>query len=212
MPKSRSSILFRLDHSLEPVSGEFRHSTLAPSEPAGHSFLDALRGLFMNPQRILLFWNWKSAWLSILLRAPIFLVAAISRGFAATISAVLTECFFCALTAGFYGALVQNMRDAEPEWLTVLFLAVGVPAVFQVFEFLLHWFRGTPHLKAAIIVSMIISGISSFFNWYAMKRGALLVGGEGKSFGSDLRRLPGLLFSFFAYLPRHLAKHERREP
>jgi len=211
MHKSRSFILFRLGHSFESVSGEFhRQSAVSPSEPAGRSFLAVLCGLFIKPQRILLFWNWKSAWLSILLRAPIFFAAAISRGFAATISALLTECFFCALSAGFYGALVQTMRDAEPEWLTVLFLAVGVPAVFQVFEFLLHWFRDTPHLKAAILVSMVISGISSFFNWYAMKRGALLVGSEGKSFGSDLRRLPGLLFSFFTYLPRRLPKRKKK--
>lgn len=176
---------------------------------AGHSFFEVLSGLFWKPQRILFFWNWKSAWLSILLRAPIFLAAAASRGFAATISAVLTECFFCALSAGFYGALVQNMREAEPEWLTVLFLAVGVPAVFQVFEFLLHWFRGTPHLKAAVIVSMIVSGISALFNWYAMRRGTLLVGSEGRSFGSDLRRLPGLFFSFIAILPRRFARRKK---
>jgi hypothetical protein len=195
-----------LDHSLEPARRDLRHAELAP---AGHSLFEVLSGLFWKPQRILFFWNWKSAWLSILLRAPIFLVAAAGRGVPAAFSAVLTECFFCALSAGFYGALVQNLRDAEPEWLTVLFLALVVPAVFQVFEFLLHWFRGTPHLKAAVIVSMIVSGISSLFNWFAMRRGALLMGSEGRSFGSDLRRMPGLIVAFIAIVPRWIARRKR---
>ena len=196
-----------MNHSLESVRGDLRQADVAP---AGHSFFEILSGLFWKPQRILFFWNWKSAWLSILLRAPIFLAAAAGRGVAAAISAVLTECFFCALSAGFYGALVQNLRDAEPEWLTVLFLALGVPAVFQVFEFLLHWFRGTPHLKAAVIASMIVSGISSLFNFYAMRRGALLVGSEGRSFGADLRRLPGLIVAFIAVLPRWIARRKKQ--
>lgn len=195
-----------MDHSLEPARGDLRHVELAA---AGRSFFEVISELFWKPQRILLYWNWKSAWLSILLRAPIFLAAAAGRGAAAAVSAVLTECFFCALSAGFYGALVQNLRDAEPEWLTVLFLALVVPAVFQVFEFLVHWFRGTPHLKAAAIVSLIVSGISSLFNWYAMRRGALLVGSEGRSFGSDLRRLPGLIVSFIAMLPRWIAAMQK---
>jgi hypothetical protein len=183
-----------------------RHVELAA---AGRSFFEVTSELFWKPQRILLYWNWKSAWLSILLRGPIFLIAAAGRGVAAAFSAVLTECFFCALSAGFYGALVQNLRDAEPEWLTLLFLAVGVPAVFQVFEFLLHWFRGTPHLKAASIVSLIVSGISFLFNWYAMRRGALLVGSEGRSFGSDLKRLPGLIVLFVAAGPRWILGRKR---
>ncbi len=186
---------------------DLRGSGMAPSK---RSFFGMLSALFWNPQRILFFWNWKSAWLSILLRAPIFLAVSIRHGFAATISAVLTESVFCAVSAGFYGALVQNLRDAEPEWLTVFFLAVVVPAFFQVFEYLLHLFRGTPHLRAAVIASLVVSGFSSFFNWYAMRRGALLVHGEGGSFGSDLRRLPGLFFAFIALLPRRLLRREKK--
>jgi hypothetical protein len=195
-----------LEHAYEQANTDLRHAAMAP---ARRSFFDALAGLFGNPQRILFLWNWKSAWLSILLRGPIFFAVTVRHGFAATISAVLTEALFCALSAGFYGALVQSLRDAEPEWLTVFFLAVVVPAVFQVFEFLLHWLRGTPHLQVAVMVSLAVSGISSLFNWYAMRRGALLVGEEGGSFGSDLRRLPGLMFAFVAVLPRRFLRHEK---
>jgi hypothetical protein len=79
-------------------------------------------------------------------------------------------------------------------------------------ECLLHWFRGTPHLRVAVIASLVVSGISSLFNWYAMRRGALLVGGEGGSFGSDLRRLPGLLVGFVVALPQRFLRRAKGVP
>jgi hypothetical protein len=147
--------------------------------------------------------------LSVALRAPIFLAAAAQRGLRAALSAAGTELVVCMITAGFYGAITQSLRDAQPEWLTVLFLSVVVPAVFQVIEFVLHRLHGTPHLRIAEIVSIVISGTSSLFNWYAMRRGALLVGGEGATFASDLRRLPNLLATFATALPHWLREHRR---
>ena len=157
-------------------------------------------------------WNWKAAWLSIILRGPIFLAATIRHGWRVTLTAVLTECFFCAVTAGFYGALIQNLRDAEPQWLTIIFLTVVVPVIFQLLEAYLHWVRGTPHLRIVESASIIVSGLSSLFNWYAMKRGTLLVGGEGGTFGSDLKRLPKLLLSFVILLPRRLIQMKSEAP
>jgi hypothetical protein len=84
-----------------------------------------------------------------------------------------------------------------------------VPALFQAVEFLMHRYHGTPHLRIAEFVSIFISGISSLFNWYAMRHGALLVGGEGRSFSSDLRRLPELIVGFVTALPEWLK--ERRQ-
>ena len=162
--------------------------------------------LFWHPSKILLLWNWKSACLSILLRAPIFVAATVRRGWRVALAAVLVECFVCAVTAGFYGALIQNLKDARPLWLTAIFLTALVPAAFQVLEAYLHWIRGTPHLQIAEGVSVFVSAISALFNWYAMKRGALLVGIEGDAFGSDLRRLPLLLFSFVKAVPRFFKK------
>jgi hypothetical protein len=172
-------------------------------------FWEALGNLIRHPQQILFLWNWKSAWLSIILRGPIFAGAALQRGLSATLSALLTECAFCAVSAGFYGALVQILRNAEPAWLSVLFLTAVVPGLFQVLEFLLHWLHGTPHLRLAEIASIVVSAVSALFNWYAMRHGALLVGGEGGSFGSDLRRLPGLILNFVTALPRLLPRRSR---
>lgn len=161
--------------------------------------------LLRHPQRIVLLWNWKNAFLSIILRGPIFLGAALRQGWEAALAALLTESIFCAVSAGFYGAIVQSLKDGEPQWLTGVVLAGVFPVVFQILEYVLHRFRGTPHLRVAEIISLIVSAISALFNWYAMRRGTLLVGGEGGSFGGDLRRLPRLLFGFLAALPRKIA-------
>jgi hypothetical protein len=170
--------------------------------PVGPGFVEVLKGLFRNPRRVLFLWNWKAAWLSIILRGPIFLGVTIRRGFLVSASAILVECLYCAATAGFYGAFVQNLRDAQPQWLTLLFITVAAPGIFQVFEYLLHRLHGTPHLKLAEFISIGASAVSALFNWYAMRRGALLVGGEGGSFASDVRRLPRLIFSFVVSGPR----------
>ena len=107
-------------------------------------------------------------------------------------------------------ALAQTLRDAEPEWLTLVFLTLVVPAFFQGSEYLLHWLRGTPHLRLVEIASVVVSAISALFNWYAMRRGTLLVGGEGDKFGRDLRRLPILLWTFLAGAPATLLNGIKR--
>jgi hypothetical protein len=187
-----------------------RERPAATGASTGPAFFDVLCDIFRRPQRFLLLWNWKAAWLSIMLRAPIFLGVTIRRGFRVAISAILIECLYCAITAGFYGAVVQTLRDAEPQWLTLIFITVVIPGIFQVFEFLLHHLHGTPHLRIAEFISIGVSAISALFNWYAMRRGALLVGGEGGSFGSDLRRLPALIFAFVVSGPRSWGNRDRR--
>jgi len=173
--------------------------------PAAPRFGDLMLSILRHPQQLLVLWNWKNALLSLILRGPIFFGAALRQGLGAAIAALFAESIFCALSAGFYGAVVQSLMDAEPQWLTGVFLTVLMPVIFQVLEYLLHWFRGTPHLRVAAIVSLLVSAVSALFNWYAMRRGTFLVGREGGGFGGDLRRLPRLLFGFLAVLPRKIA-------
>jgi hypothetical protein len=184
---------------------ELRRSVKSVANHTDHSFVGAATDLLRHPQNVLFLWNWKAALLSLVLRGPIFLVATIRRGWQAAIAALLTESIFCVLSAGFYGAVVQSLRDAQPLWLTLLFLTLVMPASFQILEFELHRMRGTPHLIPAEIVSLIVSGFSALFNWYAMRRGTLLVGGEGKAFGKDVKSLPALILGFIAVLPSTIA-------
>jgi hypothetical protein len=157
---------------------------------------DVLLDLTMHPGKFLRLWNWKSAALSIILRGPIFLIASARRGWEVALGALLTEAVFCAVTAGFYGTVVQAVRNARPKWVTGLLITVLIPVGFQGLEYGMHWLRGTPHLRGAEIASVILSALSALFNWYAMRRGALLVGGEGGGFGGDMRRMPLMIVNF----------------
>lgn len=202
-------ILYSSMHAILSVLDSHSQPSVRGSAPS-RSVLELLFEIMRSPQKLLRLWNWKSAVLSVILRGPIFLIAAIRQGWAGVIGALFTESAFCAVSAGFYGALVQSLKDAEPRWLTGILLALVIPALSQGIEYLLHWFRGTPHLRIAEIASLIISGLSALFNWYAMRRGTLLVGGEGASFGSDLGRLPRLILGFLAVLPRKIVSSAKR--
>ena len=174
------------------------------------SFGAALLHLLRHPLTVIRLWNWKAALLSMALRGPVFVAASFRLGIRTAFLALGTELFFCATTAGFYGAVVQALRLAQPQWLTVLFTTVILPGIFQGFEFLLHWTGGTPHLRFAEFVSASISATSALFNWYIMRRNALLVGREGDRFQRDLARLPSLFLSFVTALPRRWLELEKR--
>lgn len=149
-------------------------------------------------------WNWKAAALSIAFRAPVYITASFRSGLRETLLALFAETVYCAGTAGFYGAFVQAIRNAQPAWLTALVVTLFLPAVMQVAEYFVHWLRGTHHLHAVLIGSTAVSAVSSLFNWFAMKRGALLVAEEGMPFRRDLGRLPLLAVSFVISGPRWL--------
>lgn len=146
-------------------------------------------------------WNWKAAVLSALYRAPIFFITSLRDGLKGALSAMLVESLFRSMTSGFYGAATQALRRFRPEWLAITLILVVLPGLVQLLEAVVHWLRGTHNLKAGLWVSFIVTAIASLFNFYAMRRGALLTGGEGQSFGRDLKRIPILIGGFIAAGP-----------
>jgi hypothetical protein len=163
---------------------------------------DVLGAILRRPQGLLALWNWKSALLSVAMRGPIFFTAALSRGAHAALTALLLETAICAVGVGLYNALVQALRQAQPMWLTGTLLGLVFPGCVQTVEYLAHRAHGTPHLKSAAIVSLCVSSVSTLFNWYAMRNGALLVGQNSRGLLSDLRRAPRLILGFLTLLPR----------
>jgi hypothetical protein len=151
-------------------------------------------------------WNWKAAVLSVSVRAPIFAVATLRRGAAVLGAAVLTEAAVSVFNAGFYGSIVQLLRNRKPLWLTGLLLVVVIPALGQTIEFAAHSANHTPHRQLAIVASSLLSALSALFNWYAMRHDALLVAEERTSFGRDLKRLPGLIVRFVWLGPQWIVK------
>jgi hypothetical protein len=151
-------------------------------------------------------WNWKSALLSSLFRAAIFFFANLPAGLAAALAAMQTELFFRAVSSGFYGALTESFREAEPPWAATLAVAFCLPFANHSLEFLVHWMRGTRKLVPSILSSVGFTLVSTLFHFYAMRRGALVVGPGRRSLAQDLRSMPRLLLDFILLVPRRIRR------
>jgi hypothetical protein len=156
-------------------------------------------------------WNWKSALLSSLLRASLFFATNLSAGLPAALAAMQTELVFRGVTSGFYGALTEAFREAEPAWEAALTVMVLLPLANHSLELLVHWMRGTQKLLPSILASMILTAFSTLFNFYVMRRGALIVGAGRGSLGMDLLRLPRLAVDFVTWIPRYLIRRSSRK-
>jgi hypothetical protein len=166
----------------------------------------ALCSLFVRVWKLLSHWNWKSAVLSVMLRVPVFAIAAMKHGPEAVAGAALTEAAVCAINAGTYSSVLQVLRNRKPVWLVAIIVTVVLPVCGQIIEYFVHVWHKTPHTTAAAIVSSVLGAISYLFNWYAMKQGTLLVGGEQSSLVSDVKRIPVLLYHFFLLVPHWLSR------
>ncbi len=164
----------------------------------GGAFLHLVR----NPGDLLMRrWNWKSAVLSPLFRSQIFLAVNLRAGWKAAVGAMVAEFVYRSIAAGFWGALTQVFRDAEPAWIAGFTVAVLLPLIQHSVELLIHWLRGTPNLWGSIAASAGFTAISSVFNWYAMRKGVFVVGEGSASLGADFRRIPRILFEFVVHGP-----------
>lgn len=162
----------------------------------------ALLDLITRPVDLLVRrWNWKAAFSSSLVRAMIFFFANLTAGWRAALGAMAAEYFFRALTSGFYGAMTQHFSLVEPEWQAAAGAMVVLPVLSHSMEFALHWMRHTPHLRTSIVSSMSFTVVSTLFNFYAMRRGALVVGKNSPSLAADFRRMPGIVAGFVAVVP-----------
>jgi hypothetical protein len=148
--------------------------------------------------------------LSSTLRASLFFATNVSAGLPAAVAAMKTELVFRGITSGFYGALTEAFREAEPPWAAAVTVMILLPIVNHSFEFFVHWMRGTRNLFSSIFASVILTAFSTLFNFYVMRRGALIVGHGRHSLGKDLRRLPRLALDFVTWIPRYLRRRAWR--
>jgi len=168
-------------------------------------------GILRHPFRHLLRrWNWKSAVLSSLLRAPIFFFTNLMAGWHAALGAMLAELVFRAVTSGFYGAITESFSLARPPWAATTVAMVALPILAHSMEFVVHWVRGTPNLGLSIATSVIFTALSTAFNLYAMRRGILVTSRNGKSLGHDLSQIPPLLLAFILAGPREIVQRLHR--
>ncbi|HEY8549992.1 MAG TPA: hypothetical protein VIL35_08570 [Vicinamibacterales bacterium] len=163
--------------------------------------------LLTNPwQSLVRRWNYKSATFSAAARALLFLLTNLRAGLDAATAAMITEAVFRFCTSGFYGALTQAFRRAEPRWAATLSALVLLPAVSHGLEAFVHWLRGTPELLLSVAASVGMTMVSTGFTLFAMRRGALVVGRTAPSIFADMRMFPRLVVDFVLLLFRSIRK------
>jgi len=184
--------------------GKMQETAILPQATSGQESVgDVFRKLARHPVQCLVRkWNWKSAVLSSLVRGAIFFLANLSAGLPAAKAALVTELVFRGFSSGVYGALTESFCEAEPEWAAALAGMLLLPAANHSVELLVHWARGTHNLSISILASVGFTGVSTLFNLYAMRRGALRTGCKERSLAEDLKAMPGLFLGFVLALPR----------
>jgi len=151
-------------------------------------------------------WNYKAAVLSSILRATLFCLINLSAGPDAAIAAMTTELCFRFATSGFYGAITQAFRRVEPARAGAAAAIVVLPVVAHSLEFVVHWWRGTAVLGPSIVASILFTVVSTTFNLFAMRRGALIVGHGRQSLRSDLAAMPRLIVLFVTTTARSVVR------
>lgn len=169
------------------------------SVPAAPTLAAVLQQFVHHPIETLIYgWNWKSALLSSICRATMFLVINLEAGLEAGLQAMLTELIFRGCASGVLGSATQAFRNATPVVAATTVALLIIPAAGHVAEFTVHRLAGTVRLGDSIAASVLFSTLTTAFNLFAMRRGALVVGASSQSLSDDLRRLPFLIASFVA--------------
>ena len=164
-----------------------------------HQILTALRA-----------WHWKAALLSALVRCALFFAANASSGWKAAGGAALTEFVYRFIASGYYGAMTQSLSRMRPFWRANLLAILVLPFTQHAIEYLIHWWRRTPNLNASIGISVAFTVISTLFNLYSMRHGAMLVGKGANTLWEDLAAFPLLAWNFLLSGPRLILRLQNR--
>jgi hypothetical protein len=179
----------------------------------------AAAGILRHPFRTLVLnWNWKSAIISSVLRAPIFFAAylATKQGFRMAIGAMVVQFIFRAITGGTNGSIIQSFSKVEPAWHAV----VTIPFILTIVMHVGEWFlqgaydsvTGTTGKTTAVLLSVLASIISGGFNLFAMRRGVLLVKDESQqSFWHDIKQMPWIVFELVSFPLVWTMKRNKRQ-
>lgn len=143
-------------------------------------------------------WNWKVALLTAVLRglACIGMLHHMEHHARNHFGAV--EAAFVLLTCGFFSALQQQSLALRREALAWLCCVVVVPLTSLGCDAGLHFWLDGVATRQLGLAGLIFTLVSATFHWHMIRNGALLVGEESASLGTDLQRIPRLIGSYFA--------------
>jgi hypothetical protein len=156
------------------------------------------------------YFNWKIALASAVFRGAMFFAMTAMAGWRTALAAAMVEAAYRGTVSGFDGALVEAVSPLDPAWLGGWLAAAAIPMATVALEYAIHAAHGTPNLGANMAVSLATSSLFTLFNWYAMRRGALLTGPERASWTVDLRRMPAVAWGFLLAGPRAAIRMSQR--
>jgi hypothetical protein len=140
-------------------------------------------------------WNWKCALLSATARSVVYLAALARSRAHGRLSILLVEICYVALTAGIYAGLQQRALGLHSRLLGNSIIALGVPALAQILDWLAHRAAGAAVPFRAILAVSVFAALSALFHLYVMRRGVFLTN-HGRSLFDDFRRIPRLIAGF----------------
>jgi hypothetical protein len=197
---------------MNPITNELRDSVRRTDAGRVPSLASALFDLLRHPFAGLVEgFNWKTAAISAILRGIMFFLTNLRSGQQLALRATLVEATYAICAMGVFGSITERIRNARPAWLTGLTVWLFLPGLMLSIQYNVHRFFGTPQLRISMIASFCFAALGTGFNWFAMRRGAMLVGsplvGEGgRSFAADLRALPALIWAFVTAPARALLR------
>jgi len=140
-------------------------------------------------------WNWKCALLSAAVRSAVYLAAMAHGGPHSRSAVAAVEMGYVALTAGLWAGMQQKALGLRSRWLGNVVVAVVVPSLSQLMDWLVHRAAGATAPPRATVVVCVFTALSALFHLHAMRRGAFLTG-HGCSLADDFRQVPRLLAGF----------------
>lgn len=142
-------------------------------------------------------WNWKVALMTAGLRGLACVAALRHMELHARRHFGIVEAAFVLLTCGLFSALQQQVLDLRPEVLSWLACVVVIPLTSLGCDAGLHFWLDGQQTRQLGVAGVIFTIVSATFHWHMIRNGALLVGKESASFGSDLKRIPVLVGTYF---------------
>lgn len=145
-------------------------------------------------------WNWKVALLAAVLRGGACVAALWHVEAHARRHFGMVEAAYVLLTSGFFSALQQQSLGLKPERLAWLTCVVVVPLTSLSMDAGLHFWLDGRRTQQLGIPALAFTVVSATFHWHMIRNGALLVGDDAHTLGTDLRRIPRLVLSYFTTL------------
>jgi hypothetical protein len=144
-------------------------------------------------------WNWKVALITAVLRGLVCVVALWHMETHARNHFGAVEAAFVLLTCGFFSALQQQSLAIKSEVMAWFTCVMVVPLTSLGCDGALHFWLDGRQTRQLGLAALVFTVLSATFHWHMIRNGALLVGEDSESMGMDVRRIPKLTATYFAW-------------